>query len=84
MGPTCHWYVYILSCADGTYYIGVAQDVQRRVQVHNVGWGSKHAARRRPVRLVYSERCDSKSAARTRENDIKGWRREKKEELIRS
>jgi len=83
MDATPDWYVYILSCADGSYYVGVAQDVERRVHVHNAGRGSVHTARRRPVRLAYAERCGAKSAARRRENEIKGWRREKKQALIR-
>jgi predicted GIY-YIG superfamily endonuclease len=68
------WYVCMLRCTDGSYYVGVAQDVQRRLAVHNAGHGSVHTARRRPVQLVHWEFCGTKSAARTRENEIKGWR----------
>jgi predicted GIY-YIG superfamily endonuclease len=77
------WYVYMLRCTGGSYYVGVAQDVERRLAVHNAGHGSAHTACRRPVQLVYREFCGTKSAARTRENEIKGWSRAKKEALIR-
>jgi predicted GIY-YIG superfamily endonuclease len=77
------WYVYMLRCADGSYYVGVAQDVDCRVAVHNADHGSAHTARRLTTELIYSEFCGPKSAARSRENEIKGWGREKKEALIR-
>jgi putative endonuclease len=74
--------VYILQCADDTYYVGYAADVQRRVDEHNDGRGSRHSARRRPVRLMYSEQCPSLRACVARERQIKGWSAAKKMALI--
>ncbi|MGH9863309.1 MAG: GIY-YIG nuclease family protein [Candidatus Acidiferrales bacterium] len=46
------WFVYLLECADGTYYTGVAPDVEERLQKHNAARGAKYTRGRRPVRLV--------------------------------
>lgn len=75
-------HVYILRCADGTLYTGYARDPEERAQVHNTGRGAKYTASRRPVTIVYSECCDSLSAALKRERQLKGWTRVKKEALI--
>jgi len=53
-----------------------------REKVHNAGRGAKYTASRRPVTLVYSERCDSLSAALKREHELKGWTRAQKDALI--
>ena len=55
-----------------------------REKVHNAGRGAKYTASRRPVTLVYSERCDSLSAALKREHELKGWTRAQKDALISS
>ena len=75
-------YVYIVRCADGTLYTGYARDPLEREQVHNAGRGAKYTASRRPVALVYSESCDSLSAALKREHQLKRWTHAKKEALI--
>jgi putative endonuclease len=79
------WYVYILHCADGSLYTGIARDVQRRLQEHNgvVGVGAKYTRSRRPVTLVYQERLSSRSSALKREIEIKKLKREQKKKLIR-
>ena len=76
------WFCYILECADGTYYVGVATEVREREQEHNSGHGSKHTRLRQPVRLVWWRECTSYGEARSLEARLKGWRREKKERLI--
>ena len=76
------WYVYILHCADGTLYTGMTDDVTRRVQVHNSGKGAKYTRGRTPVEAVYSEECESYSAALKREYAIKQLTRQQKWELI--
>lgn len=76
------WYVYILRCADGTLYTGSTDDVARRAQVHNSGKGAKYTRGRRPVEVVYSEECESYSAALKREYAIKQLTRSQKLELI--
>ena len=77
------YYCYILSCADDSLYVGVTDDPAQRVQDHNAGKGASWTAARRPVRLVWTEEHPTLSAARTRENQLKRWSREKKDFLVR-
>jgi putative endonuclease len=72
----------MVRCADGTLYTGFARDPQARLKVHNAGKGAKYTRSRLPVSLVYSEPCDSLSAALKREHQLKPWSRAKKEALI--
>ena len=74
--------VYILSCADGTLYTGIARDAERRLQVHNSGRGAKYTRSRLPVLLVYRETQPDKSAALRRESEIKRLSRTEKLWLI--
>lgn len=76
------WFCYLLECADGTYYAGVAPDVEQRVAKHNAGRGAKYTRGRRPVRLVWSQRCGSYGAARALEAQLKRLPRKKKQQLI--
>ena len=76
------WFCYLLECADGTYYAGVAPDLQERLRKHNAGRGAKYTRGRRPVRLVWSKPCASYGEARTLEAQLKDWSREKKRALI--
>jgi predicted GIY-YIG superfamily endonuclease len=77
------WYIYILECRDGSYYTGVAKDVRARLDKHNSGKGAKYTRMKRPCTIVYVEEHPDESSARRRELEIKSWRRDKKEELIR-
>lgn len=77
-----HWHVYLLRCADGTLYAGCTNDLVARERRHNEGRGAKYTAGRRPVRVVYSEGHDSRSAAQAREAELKRWTRARKEALI--
>ncbi|MDO6422334.1 GIY-YIG nuclease family protein [Saccharophagus degradans] len=82
--PT-HWQVYILQCADGSYYTGVTVDIARRVHEHNhAKLGAKYTRARRPVKVVYSEACIDRSAACKREAAIKKLPRSAKVALIAS
>ncbi len=72
------YYVYILACDDGSYYVGSANDVLQRVVRHNAGEGAGWTKDRRPVKLVYQEKHESLLSARQREEQIKGWTRRKK------
>nr|WP_202613957.1 MULTISPECIES: GIY-YIG nuclease family protein [Halostella] len=74
--------MYVLECADGTYYTGYTTDVSRRVAEHDAGEGAKYTRGRTPVELVYSESFDSQSAAMSREYEIKQLTREEKERLV--
>lgn len=77
------WYVYILRCADGSYYTGVTNDPDRRVTEHNAATDSKsYTFSRRPVQLVWSYQCYDPTHAIELEKQIKGWSRKKKEALI--
>ncbi|MBR2742750.1 MAG: GIY-YIG nuclease family protein [Clostridia bacterium] len=73
----------MLMCADGTIYSGYTTDLARRVAAHNDGRGAKYTRSRRPVRLVYFERFESKSDAMKREAALKGLDRKAKERLIK-
>jgi putative endonuclease len=78
-------YLYILRCADGSYYTGTyrGEDVATRVSEHNNGhYPDAWTAARRPVELVFSEAFDSIAAAVEAERRIKGWSRAKKEAMI--
>ena len=76
------YFVYILSCSDGTLYTGITNDLENRVAVHNSGKGAKYTAGRSPVSLVYQEFCENKSIALHRELEIKKMTRERKLQLI--
>jgi putative endonuclease len=77
-------YVYIVRCADGSYYTGTArQGLELRLAEHNAGAYDGWTARRRPVILVFSEWFDRILDAIAAERQIKGWSRAKKEALIR-
>jgi putative endonuclease len=78
------WHVYILSCADGTLYTGVARDLQKRLSQHNgeQAGGPKYTRGRRPVTLAWSDSAENRSAAQTREAAIKKLRRSEKLRLI--
>jgi putative endonuclease len=75
-------YVYVLECADGTYYTGYTTDVERRVAEHDAGEGAKYTRGRTPVELVHVEEYDTRSAAMSREHGIKSLSRRKKEQLV--
>jgi predicted GIY-YIG superfamily endonuclease len=76
------YFVYIVRCADGSLYTGLALDPHKRVDVHNSGKGAKYTRSRLPVALVYVEPCESLSAALKRELELKPWSRARKEALI--
>ncbi len=76
-------FVYIVRCADGTLYTGCARDVDARVSAHNGARGAKYTRSRRPVTLVYRERCKSLGMALRREHAIKQLTRQEKDALVR-
>jgi putative endonuclease len=75
-------YVYVLECADGTFYTGYTTDVNRRVREHDAGEGAKYTRGRTPVSVVHVETFDSRSAAMAREHEIKSLSRAQKERLV--
>lgn len=76
-------YVYILQCADGTFYTGYTNDLKERICKHQAGKAAKYTRGRLPVELIYYEELVDKSSALKRELAIKGLTRVEKEDLIR-
>ena len=79
-------FVYMLRCADGSYYVGSARnnDLSQRIAEHEAGEYHGYTSTRRPLRLVWSEYFDRITDAIETERRIKGWSRAKKEALIES
>ncbi len=75
-------YVYMLRCGDGSYYVGSARDLERRLEQHYAGGGSEYTRHRMPVELVFAEEFDDIGSAYRREKQIQGWSRRKREALI--
>ena len=75
-------WVYILRCADGTLYTGWTNDLERRIAAHNAGKGAKYTRSRLPVVLLYSEQCNTREEAMSREWHIKRMSRDEKMRLI--
>ena len=81
---TMSYVTCILECADGSFYIGCTNNLEKRIKQHNVSrWGAHYTKIRRPVILKYSEEFKTLKEARQREVEIKGWRKEKKLNLIK-
>ena len=80
------WQVYLLRCADGTLYTGIARDVQRRLRQHNgeLAGGARYTSGRRPVELLWVEACGNRSEAQIREAEIRRLSRAGKLALIHS
>ena len=78
------WHVYIVRCRNDALYTGVTTDLARRVAEHNAGKGARYTRANRPVKLVYSERAESRAQALRRELAIKRLTRGRKLELIQS
>jgi putative endonuclease len=78
-------FVYMLRCADGSYYVGSAtgDDLTRRIAEHQSGAFPGYTSTRRPVELVWSEHFERITDAIAVERQIKGWGRAKKEPLMR-
>jgi putative endonuclease len=76
-------YVYILKCADDSYYVGVTNDLEKRLDEHNSGIGAgSYTAKRLPVKMVFWEPFNDYKLAMEYETKLKKWSREKKEALI--
>lgn len=74
-------FVYLLRCADGSYYAGYTTDLQRRLAQHNAGTAAKYTRGRVPVNLVYFEQFFTKSEAMIREYALKQLNHQKKHQL---
>ena len=80
------WYVYLLNCADNTFYTGITTDPKRRLHEHNHDnkKAAKYTRARRPLNMVYFELCKSRSDAACREYEIRKLTRQKKQALANS
>jgi putative endonuclease len=76
------FYVYIVRCADDSFYTGYTNNLTKRVSVHNSGKGAKYTRVRLPVVIVYSESYKTKSEALKRESYIKTLSRKNKVKLV--
>ncbi len=74
--------MYILECADSSYYTGSTNDLKRRIDEHQNGKGANFTKSRLPVELVYQEEFDRIDEAFNREKQIQRWSHNKKRALI--
>lgn len=77
-------FVYMLQCADGSFYTGWTTNLQNRLRTHNAGKGAKYTRSRLPVTLVYWETAGTRSEALRREAQIKQLTHIQKEQLMES
>ena len=78
------WYVYILKCADDTYYTGITSNINRRIKEHGTNKGAKYTKQRGPFRLVYKASFLNRSSASKEEYRIKSLSLKNKIKLIES
>ena len=76
------WFVYILRCSNDALYVGISNDLEKRIEKHNAGKGAKYTRAFRPVVLAWSKNVSSESVARKREAKLKKLSHAEKEELI--
>jgi len=82
--PAEAWFVYIVECADGTLYTGVARDVAARIAAHDAGRGARYTRGRGPLRLLAKRRCPTHGDALRLELALKRLPRETKVSLAAS
>ncbi len=83
MTSDSNWIWYVLRCADGSLYCGITNDLERRVEEHNLGTGSRYVRSRRPATVVFREPAADRSAASKKEAAFKKLSKARKEALIR-
>ncbi|UCE79109.1 MAG: GIY-YIG nuclease family protein [Nitrospiraceae bacterium] len=76
------WHVYIVTCNDDSYYVGLTNELNRHLAEHSHGFVSQHTSSRLPITFEYSETFKYRKDAESRERQLKGWSRAKKEALI--
>ncbi len=77
------FWVYILLCADNSYYTGHTDNLEERIAKHQTGEITGYTSSRRPVKLLFTQEFSTREEALARERQVKGWRRSKKEAMIR-
>lgn len=78
------WFVYLVECADGSYYCGVTNNLDKRIKVHNSGKGAKYTKTRLPVRLICHSKPLTKSNAYKLEYKVKKQKRRNKIAFLKS
>ena len=76
------FHTYILRCADGSYYVGHTDDLERRIAEHQAGTLGGYTAQRRPVTLLWAQSFQTRDDAFAAERQLKGWSRAKKEAMM--
>lgn len=76
------WFIYILLCSDGSFYTGSSKNPDVRFSDHKKGKGGKYTRSHKPIKIIYTERLESKPAALRRESQIKSWNRQKKIKIL--
>jgi len=76
------WFLYIVECADSSYYTGITTNIDRRIEEHNAGKGAKYTQGRAPVQLAYTETFEDRSSASKREYEVKSFSKVQKKNLI--
>jgi putative endonuclease len=80
---TADWQLYLVRCADGSLYTGIATDVERRFAEHQAGRGAKYLRGRGPLQLVYRQPAGDRGQALRLELAIKRLSKQEKEALVR-
>lgn len=78
------WFVYILRCADNTFYCGITTDIERRLKQHNAGSASKYTRTRTPVQVETYVEAGNKSDALKLEIQVKKQHRGAKARFLES
>ena len=77
------YFAYIARCSDNTLYSGYTNDFERREKIHNEGKGALYTRMRRPIKIVYTEKFETRSAAMKREYELKRLTKSEKEKMIK-
>lgn len=76
------WTVYVVSCRDGSLYVGITNDLEKRLAAHNAGKGGAYTRSRRPVQLAFTRACRSATVARRLEVALKRLDRARRLRLV--
>jgi predicted GIY-YIG superfamily endonuclease len=77
-----YFYLCILQCSDGSYYVGHTDDIEKRISEHQSGKAHGYTSKRLPVKVAFTELFEDREVAKVAERQIKKWNRKKKEALI--
>jgi tRNA/rRNA methyltransferase len=78
------FFVYILRCSDGSYYVGHTDELMKRIAEHQAGEGCTYTRKRCPVEFLWRAEFATREEAKEMEARIKGWSRAKKEALMKN